>query len=45
MNLALGITLLWLGAACLWVAFHGDPKGSKPWDVVTEVRDAIRGTA
>lgn len=42
MNFAMGVTVLWLGAACLWVAFHGDPSGTKPWDVVTDVTSALK---
>lgn len=44
MNLALGIAVLWVGAALLWVAFQSnDPAGTKPWDVFKEVTDAIKG--
>lgn len=41
MNLALGIVLLWMGAACLWVAFH-ETQAKTPWDAFKEVTDAVK---
>lgn len=41
MNFALGILFMWLGAACLWVAFH-QTEASTPWAAFGEVLGAIR---
>jgi hypothetical protein len=44
MNLALGIALMWLGGALLWVAFHGigDDQHPLPVDeVMTTLRNEI----
>lgn len=40
MNVALGIVFLWLGAACLWVAFHGT-EAATPWQAFEQVTSAI----
>lgn len=40
MNLALGVLFLWLGGACLWVAFHGTDAGT-PWAAYTAVTNAV----
>lgn len=40
MNVAIGVLLLWLGAAALWVAFHGT-GATTPWGAFTSVTDAI----
>jgi membrane protein implicated in regulation of membrane protease activity len=39
-NLALGVLLLWLGSAALWVAFHGT-SATNPWDAYVQVTSAI----
>lgn len=41
MGLALGVILLWLGCALLWVASHGT-EASTPWGVFQEVLDGVR---
>lgn len=41
MNLAFGVLFIWLGAACLWVAFHGT-DASTPWAAFQEVAGAVR---
>lgn len=42
MNVALGVLLLWLGAALLWVAFH-DSTDTTPWGAFSGVLGAIKG--
>lgn len=42
MNLALGIVLLWLAVACLWVAFHAT-DAKTPWDAIQKVVTGISG--
>lgn len=42
MGLALGILLIWAGAACLWVALHGTDAVT-PWGAYSSVIDTIRG--
>lgn len=44
MGLAIGIILIWTGAACLWVASRGT-AATTPWGVYQEITDAIRGTS
>lgn len=39
-NVALGVLFLWLGGACLWVAFHGT-EASTPWDAFSSVTGAL----
>lgn len=36
----MGVLLLWLGAACLWVAFHGT-EATTPWAAFQSVTGAI----
>lgn len=40
MNVAIGILLIWIGAAGLWVAFHGTAEKT-PWGAFTQVTNAI----
>ena len=42
MGLALGVLLIWLGAACLWVAVHGTDAAT-PWEAYVTVLKRIRG--
>lgn len=42
MNLSLGIVLLWLAVACLWVAFHAT-DAKTPWDAIQKVVTGISG--
>lgn len=43
MRLALGVLLIWLGSALLWVAFHGlDGETSSPGAIVNTIGGAIR---
>ncbi len=42
MGFALAVILIWLGAALLWVAAHGT-QAARPWDVYSQVTDAMRG--
>ena len=44
MNVALGVLLLWLGGAALWVAFHGTGAAT-PWGAFTAVTDALNAQA
>jgi hypothetical protein len=39
-NVALGVLFMWLGAACLWVAFHGT-DAKTPWQAFEQVTGAI----
>lgn len=36
MNLAVGIAMLWLGAALAWVAWHGT-EAKTPWEVWQQI--------
>lgn len=43
MRLALGVLLIWLGSALLWVAFHGlDGETSSPGAIVNTLGAQIR---
>lgn len=43
MRLALGVLLLWLGCALLWVAFHGlDGETASPGAIVNTLAGKIR---
>lgn len=41
MGLALGVLLIWVGAACLWVAFHGT-EAKTPWQAYEQVLGGLR---
>jgi hypothetical protein len=41
-ELAMGIFLVWLGAALLWVAFHGT-TAKTPWEIFQSVVTAATG--
>ena len=43
MGFALAVLFIWLGCALLWVAAHGT-QAARPWQVFTEVTDAMRGS-
>lgn len=42
MGFALAVLLIWLGCALLWVSAHGT-QAARPWDVFSQVTDAMRG--
>lgn len=43
MRLALGVLLIWVGSALLWVAFHGlDGETSSPGAIVNTIGAQIR---
>ncbi len=42
MGLAFGILLVWMGAALLWVAFHGT-TATTPWGALQEITTATSG--
>lgn len=43
MNLALGIVLLWLGCALLWVAAHGlDTQNSSPGSIFAQLGKEVQ---
>lgn len=45
MNLALGIVLLWLGCALLWVAAHGlDTQSSSPGAIFAQLGKQIQAS-
>ena len=45
MNLAVGILLIWLGSALLWVAAHGLDSGAQGFaDIWSQVLAGIGGT-
>lgn len=41
MGLALGVLMIWLGAAALWVAAHGT-EAKTPWQVYEQIMGAVR---
>lgn len=43
MRFALGILFMWLGAACLWIAFH-DTNAKTPWEAFGEVANAVKSS-
>ena len=40
MNLAIGIILVWVGAALLWVSTHGT-EAKTPWQVWEQITGAM----
>ena len=42
MNLALGVLLLWIGGALLWVATH-DTGAARPWDAYKAILHGVGG--
>lgn len=43
MRLALGVLMLWLGCACLWVASRGS-EAKTPWQVFEGFTGALRNS-
>lgn len=42
MNLSMGIVLLWLSMAALWIAFH-QTDAKTPWEAIQELAGKIGG--
>jgi hypothetical protein len=42
MNLSMGIVLLWLAMAALWIAFH-QTDAKTPWEAIQELAGKIGG--
>jgi hypothetical protein len=42
MNLAIGIILMWLAFACLWISSHGTDSKT-PWEAVQQIVKAVGG--